>query len=88
METLFEGLMAIAFGAAVGVQLYRMVKGKLIPQKGDRIMLISITVGFVIGAVLKFMKNPIPWTVTLYIMGAFLTYTAVLFSIPEKGEER
>ena len=88
METLFEGLMAIAFGAAVGVQLYRMVKGKLIPKKGDRIMLISIMVGFVIGAVLKLMKDPISWTVTLYVMGAFLTYTAVLFSLPEKGENK
>lgn len=87
METVFECMMVIAFGAAVGTELYRMVRGKMIPDRADRVMLIMIGAGFIVGAIEHFMRSPIPWTAMLYVIGAFLTYTTVLFSLPVKGEK-
>ena len=88
MNLIFEVLRIVSFWAAVGTYLYCMVKGKLVAKQRDRVMLITIALGFVFGAVWKLMASPIHWTFGLYVIGVFLAYTTVLFSIPAKGGKK
>ncbi|MBQ8546644.1 MAG: hypothetical protein IJ437_06875 [Clostridia bacterium] len=65
----------------------RFANERLAHMKLNRSIVITMGVGFVIGAVSKAISAPVKWTFVLYIIGAYLAYTAVLFSFPNIGRE-
>ena len=83
MEVVFECLMIAAFCAAIAVQLLRCVKNLSCASKEERFALITIEIGFVIGAVSKIFSTA-KWVVIFYALGAMLTYAALLFSAPQR----
>lgn len=82
METLFEGFMLIAFIIGICSMIYCFALNKTMTPLLDRGISITMGVGFVIGAVNRAMTAPVKWTFVLYILGAMLSYTAILFSFP------
>ena len=87
METLFECLMITAFCAAIAVQLAKHLRTHSYAGKGELGMLLTMGVGFVIGAVSKAFAV-VQWTVMLYVAGAVLSYAALLLVWSEKAKEK
>ncbi len=86
MENALEACMIVSLCMAVAVFMHRTVKGGIQCAAWERICIITIGIGFVIGAISKAASNVLPWTFVLYIAGADLCYTAALFSFPKKQE--
>ena len=86
MENVMEEVMVISLCIAVGVMLCRFAKDRSVHKKHDRFTVIAIGIGFVIGGIGKALMDPIPWIFGLYVMGAWLCYTAAVFSFPSKEE--
>lgn len=87
METVFEAIMVVSLCAAVGLLLHRFATNKAVHLKLDRFTVITIGIGFIIGGIGKALMDPIPWVFGLYIVGAWLCYTAAVFSFPTKEEK-
>ena len=87
MKSIMEALMILCLCAAVGIMLYRFLKGRSVHKAMDRSAVITIGIGFIAGAVTKAIADPVEWTFVLYISGAMLCYTATLLSFPEKEEK-
>lgn len=84
MENVMEALMVIAMCFAVGIMLYRFAANKGIHRAMDRITVITIGVGFIIGSISKARIYPVPQIFGLYVLGAWLCYIAAIFSFPGK----
>ena len=87
MGIIFESIMLACLCAAMVVMICRFTKERSVHVKLDRSIVITMGGGFVIGAVSKAISAPIVWTFVLYVVGAYLAYTAVLFSFPNIGRE-
>lgn len=85
MDIGFEILMLVAFIMAICSMIYRFVREKSTHLITDRIVTITMGVGFTIGAVCKAFAVPVEWPVALYALGAMLSYTATVFSFSKKG---
>lgn len=85
MGIVFEILMLVAFIVAICSMIYRFVREKSTHLITDRIITITMGIGFTIGAVCKVFTAPVKWTVALYALGAVLSYTATVFSFPKIG---
>ena len=85
MENIFEGIMLICLCLGVAVMLCRFSRGRSVHIKLDRVIVITMGIGFVLGAVAKAISSPVEWTFALYVIGAYLSYTATLFSFPKFG---
>ena len=83
MELIFEGIMLLCLCSAMGIMLCRFAREKSIHVKLDRTIVITMGVGFVVGAISKMFSPQVEWTLVLYVIGAYLSYTATLFSFPE-----
>lgn len=79
MQTQMEWLMVIAFCAAIAVRLFHYIKRGVRASKEERLILATMGVGFVIGAVNSVFSKP-GWEVVLYEMGAMLCYMGLVFS--------
>ncbi|MBQ7976075.1 MAG: hypothetical protein IJ300_10370 [Clostridia bacterium] len=89
MENLFEAIMLICLCISIIVMLVRFIKHKSVHLKLERAILITFGIGFVLGAIGKAVIAPVEWTFALYVLGAYLSYTATVFSfskIDEKNE--
>ena len=84
MELVFEAFMMLSLCIAAGIQLYRFAVGKTVHTAVERTAVITIGLGFVLGTAWKLMEQPMLWLFVLYLLGAFLCYTATLFSFPGK----
>lgn len=84
MELVFEVLMILSLCIAAGIQLYRFAVGKTVHTAVERAAVITMGLGFVMGTAWKLMEQPMSWLFVLYLLGAFLCYSAVLFSFPGK----
>ena len=87
MGIIFESIMLAYLCAAIVVIICRFAKQRLVHLKFDRSIVITMGGGFVIGAVSKAISAPVEWTFALYVVGAYLAYTAVLLSFPNIGRE-
>ena len=86
MENVMEAIMVVSLCIAVGVMLCRFVTDRSVHKKQDRFTVITIGIGFVIAGMGKALMDPIAWVFILYIVGAWLSYTAAVFSFPSKEE--
>ena len=84
MELFLEALMILSLCIAVGIMLYRFAANKTVHRKLDRVTVITMGLGFLAGAICRASEEPVAWTFVLYVIGAYLCYTAALFSFPEK----
>ncbi len=85
MENFLEALMVISFCFAVGIMLYRFATNKCVHRRLDRLTVITIGMGFAFGVAEKVLVKSATWVSSLYVVGIWLCYTAVLFSLPDKG---
>ena len=87
MENVMEALMVIFLCIAAGIILCRFASNKSVHKKMDRFTVIMIGIGFILGGTCKALMDPIPWIFGLYVVGAWLCYSAVVFSCPSKEGE-
>ena len=82
METVFECLMLMAFIIAMCVLIYRFAKNKSENKQKERMVALTMAIGFVIGVVKELIFPPVRFVLILYAIGAVLAYTAIAFSFP------
>ena len=88
MENLFEGIMLCCLCVAIVVMIVRFARQKSVHLKLDRAIVITFGIGFILGAIEKALIAPVQWTLVLYVIGAYLSYTATIFSFPKLGEQK
>lgn len=87
MDTYGELLMMLAFLLAVGMILYRFWTCRGQVTAADRICAVALGCGFLAGGIEKIIHSQVNFLFSLYALGALLSYTAVLCSIPTKEEK-
>ena len=87
MENLFEAIMLCCLCVGMAVMIVRFARQKSVHLKLDRAIVIMFGVGFVLGAIGKAVIAPVEWIFALYVVGAYLSYTAAIFSFPQFGEK-
>lgn len=87
MDTYGELLMMLAFLLAVGMMLYRFWTCRGQAAAADRICAVALGCGFLAGGIEKILHSQVNFLLSLYALGALLSYTAVLCSIPTKEEK-
>lgn len=85
MENFLEAVMVISLCFAVGIMLYGFATNKCVYRRLDRLTVITLGMGFVFGMAESVLSESAAWISSLYLVGIWLCYTAVLFSIPGKG---
>lgn len=80
METVFECLMLMAFIIAMCVLIYRFAKNKSENKQNERIVALTMAIGFAIGVVKELIFPPVRWVLILYTIGTVLACTAVALS--------
>lgn len=86
MEVMMELGMAVSLCCAVGCMLHRFAVNRG-GSLAERVTVSAIGLGFVFGTVWKALLNPVPWTIEVYIAGAWLCYAAVVFSYAGREEK-
>lgn len=81
MGKLFEIVMLLCFCFALAVMEFRFAKGKSTKPTLERLTVITMGVGFLIGAIAKAITSPADWIIVLYIFGIHQSYTATVFSV-------
>lgn len=85
MQTRLECLMISAFCMAIAARLFSYIKQGARASRGEQLMLVTMGIGFVIGAVNAIYSAP-EWKVIFYTLGAMLSYTAMVFSNMKEGD--
>lgn len=83
MKTILEGIMLTLFCFSAVVLILRFAKNKSQNLKLERGIAVSMCIGFIFGAIGKIIAGPVEWTIALYVVGAYLFYTAIIFSFPD-----
>ena len=87
MENLFDAFILCCLCVGMAVMIVRFAKQKSVHITLDRFIVITFGVGFVLGAIGKAVITPVEWTFALYVVGAYLSCTATIFSFPQFGEK-
>lgn len=87
MDTFFEIIMLLAFITAMLGLIYYFAQNKATSSFVGRCISVTMTIGFIIGAASKAVITPVKWTFVLYISGAIVSYTAILFSFPNTNRD-
>lgn len=87
MENLFDAFILCCLCVGMAVMIVRFAKQKYVHITLDRFIVITFGVGFVLGAIGKAVIAPVEWTFALYVVGAYLSYTAAILSFPQFGEK-
>lgn len=87
MKTLLECLMISSFCIAITAQLYRYIKNESAASKRERFMLLTMGIGFAIGAINAAFSTT-EWLIVFYALGVMLTYTTLLFSYSKEEIEK
>ena len=87
MEDLFDAFILCCLCVGMAVMIVRFAKQKSVHITLDRFIVITFGVGFVLGAIGKAVIAPVEWTFALYVVGAYLSYTAAILSFPQFGEK-
>lgn len=82
MDNLLEGIMLCFLCLGVAVMIIRFARQKSAHPNAERAIAVTFGIGFVLGAIERAVIAPVEWTFALYVVGAYLSYTAVLFSFP------
>ena len=85
MEIVFECLMLVLFMATVCIMISRFATGQSDNLLIDRIFAITECAAFVAGALNKMFVSHMEWNFALYVIGAYLSYTAALFLFSQTG---
>lgn len=85
METIFECIMILCICAGLVWELLRFLNSSgQTAAKWERLTMITVCMGFVVGIVWEAMEKPVCGIFALYVIGAMLSYTTAVFSFPEK----
>lgn len=85
METIFKCIMILCICAGLIWELLHLLSSSgQTAAKWERLTMITVCMGFVVGIVWKAMEKPVCWIFALYVIGAMLSYTTAVFSFPEK----
>ena len=87
MSTLFECLMISSFCIAMAIQLFRYARNKATAGKKEMFMLVTMEIGFIVGAV-KTIFVPFPWLIIFYGIGALLTFLNIMFATLNNSIEK
>ena len=87
MENLFDAFILCCLCVGMAVMIVRFAKQKSVHITLDRFIVITFGVGFVLGAIGKAVIAHVEWTFALYVVGAYLSYTAAILSFPQFGEK-
>ena len=85
MEKAMEVLMLLCLYGAVWTILCRFANERSVHKNRDRFTVITIGAGFVFGAIGEAVVPPSEWSFALYVIGAWLSYTAVAASVVREG---
>lgn len=88
MGKVFEILMLTCFCAALVVMEIRFAKEKSTRPILERLTVITMGIGFLIGAIAKAISSPADWIIVLYIFGIHLSYSATVFSLQSNASGR
>ena len=80
MDVLFECFMNLSFYAALILLFARLGKKDVTVRTIDCLTAATMGIGFLIGAISKWMTHPMKWTAALYDFGAVLS-AMVLISL-------
>lgn len=83
MDVILETIMFVCFCLAMCILIYRFAKDKATYLKAERAIAWTMGVGFALGVVKELFFPPVRWMLALYVLGAILAYSAVLFSYSE-----
>lgn len=84
MDVVFECFMMASFYAALVVLFARFGEEDRAIEKNERFTVAAIGIGFMIGAVSKWLASPMPWTIILYLWGALFSAVVFVSSFPRK----
>ena len=87
MVTWMENLMILAFCVSAAMLGLRFLKQDCSANPTERLFVITMGVGFVIGLISAIMRG-MTWQVMLYGAGVMLSYGATVVSFPQRKKDR
>ena len=79
-----HALTILALCLAVGVMTVRFAQRRVKYVGWCRAGVLALGLGFLAGGIYHVVTNPTCWVFALYLLGAYLSYTALLCSFPGK----
>ena len=77
-------LIVLLLCLAAGWMIVRFAQRKVKNVGWSRAVLLLLGIGFLAGGIYQAISAPTRWVFSLYLLGAYLSYTALLFSFPGK----
>ena len=84
MKLAVHVLIVLLLCLAAGWMIVRFAQRKVKNVGWSRAVLLLLGIGFLAGGIYQAISAPACWVFSLYLLGAYLSYTALLFSFPDK----
>lgn len=84
MKLAVHVLIVLLLCLAAGWMIVRFAQRKVKNVGWSRAVLLLLGIGFLAGGIYQAISAPTRWVFSLYLLGAYLSYTALLFSFPGK----
>lgn len=84
MKLAVHVLIVLLLCLAAGWMIVRFAQRKVKNVGWSRAALLLLGIGFLAGGIYQAISAPTRWVFSLYLLGAYLSYTALLFSFPGK----
>lgn len=84
MKLAVHVLIVLLLCLAAGWMIVRFAQRKVKNVSWSRAVLLLLGIGFLAGGIYQAISAPTCWVFSLYLLGAYLSYTALLFSFPGK----
>lgn len=84
MKLAVHVLIVLLLCLAAGWMIVRFAQREVKNVGLSRAVLLLLGIGFLAGGIYQAISAPACWVFSLYLLGAYLSYTALLFSFPGK----
>ena len=84
MKLAVHVLIVLLLCLAAGWMIVRFAQLEVKNVGLSRAVLLLLGIGFLAGGIYQAISAPACWVFSLYLLGAYLSYTALLFSFPGK----
>lgn len=84
MKTALHILVLVLLCIAAGIEIIRFARRDSALAGIRRAALTALGIGFLIGGIYQAIAAPTRWIFALYLLGAYLCYTGLLFSFPDR----
>ena len=84
MKLAVHVLIVLLLCLAAGWMIVRFAQREVKNVGLSRAVLLLLGIGFLAGGIYQAISAPACWVFSLYLLGAYLSYTALLFSFPCK----